>query len=385
MDRNLQLKLNIKNANFHMPSGSYKPENLWWEVMKVGNYFPSESPKEMQNKDGSVDFTAEMLDQFVKNTKNLLSKGEPIRIKHGHNDNVPVIGLAKDINIDDNGVVKILVYSLDPDVANAISKGNYPSLSVEVSEVKPFGSVIHSIALLGSELPAVNGLKTPDIMYASNESSKPVFRLENKLMEVNSMNDNAVKTQEPVITEPQAETEKELLALKAEIEATKKALKTESALKTEINELRAKLESESKERKLEKIKFELSNKRLPGIDKEALAEFMSNLDDKTELKLSANVDKITGYNFIKQLVDVYDKVMASLGEPIVNLESKENNKDGTVKSGVKLTYGKDNEKIAARVKQFMIENKITDITVATDMLVQAGEIVEPMGWEEMYG
>lgn len=142
------------------------------EIMKVGKW----------NASGQViDVTSEYLDQLVANYENLNSKvtGFGIPIKLGHNTRVgePAYGWAT--NVRRQGDTLLADFADVPsEIVDAVKAKRYNALSVEIwPKVKyagqEFTQVLSGVALLGSEWPAVKGLK-PLSAFAEFETETPL-------------------------------------------------------------------------------------------------------------------------------------------------------------------------------------------------------------------
>jgi hypothetical protein len=115
----------------------------------------------------TVDVNSEMLDRMVSNFANLNSKvtGFAVPGKLGHNSRIgePAMGWVSDVRRVGNKLVADFA-DVPDDVVDKIGKRQYNAVSVEVwptveFEGQTFNDVLGAVAFLGSEWPAVKGLK----------------------------------------------------------------------------------------------------------------------------------------------------------------------------------------------------------------------------------
>ncbi len=115
----------------------------------------------------TVEATMAMLDRMVANYHDLNAKieGFSIPVKLGHNNKVgePAYGYATNVRREDT---KLLADFADvpPDLIDMVNKRQYNSVSVEIWPKveyagQVFNDVLGAVAFLGSEWPAVKGLK----------------------------------------------------------------------------------------------------------------------------------------------------------------------------------------------------------------------------------
>lgn len=116
---------------------------------------------------GPVSVDSAMLDRVVANYEALNSKvpGFSIPIKLGHNKKVgePAYGYAENVRREGNTLLADFV-NVPPEIVDAIGNRRYNSVSVELWPKVDHGGqtyrdVLGAVALLGSEWPAVKGLK----------------------------------------------------------------------------------------------------------------------------------------------------------------------------------------------------------------------------------
>lgn len=127
------------------------------EIFRVGTWSGSRK----------VEVTGTMLDEIVSNFANLNSKvsGFGVAAKLGHKTNPgdPALGWAT--NVYRQGDVALADFDdVPPDIVDRIGKRQYNSVSIEMYPVltyagQVFKNVLSGVAFLGSEWPAVKGLK----------------------------------------------------------------------------------------------------------------------------------------------------------------------------------------------------------------------------------
>jgi len=324
-------KIELKEyKNFHVPSGMFQPDKeLWWEVLKVGKWYPAYSDPEITNEDGSVDFTEEMIQVILNNTKKMLLENEPVRIKPTH-EGTEIIGYISDVRFD-SSIMEMEVFALDMYAAQSISEGRFPSVSVEIEDSPNWGEIVSAVALLDIDYPAIKGLKIPDIVYNSGIKNKKLIELKYQNKEV-AMFDKATK--EPVkekdiiaklseiesrLEAKLAEKDTEIAELKVKIENSA-AVKTEdksvieAAANNEIAQLREANKKINEQLKANELRLEgervdnfLNGKVLPRVDASAIKKALLSEDIKT------------AKDTIKELINKLNELASTLTEPQINM------------------------------------------------------------------
>lgn len=144
------------------------------EIFKVGKWRGSKT----------VDATPEMLKQIVDNfatINQVPGYGVPVKLGHSNKVGSPAYGWMSELALVGDTLVADFG-DMEPATVDAIGKRRYNSVSVELYpsieyDGKVYPNVLGGVALLGSEWPAVKGLKPLSASLFSETAEKLVLEL----------------------------------------------------------------------------------------------------------------------------------------------------------------------------------------------------------------
>ena len=203
-------------------------------------------------------FVDQDLNEIVTNTNNLISKSThkpPLKLGHSTNqvldkqtDGDPALGWINNLNLQDNKIIADFK-DIPKIVMEAIEKGLYKKISVEMKHIDHTGWIITAAALLGADLPAV---KTIDDLQAflsdtfiqdqvSPDSSTSLLFSEPNIITPVSTNDR--KTEKTTNEETKMSDETK--------DISSEVLQEQAKLMSENTDLKAKIKAfETKEKEL---------------------------------------------------------------------------------------------------------------------------------------
>jgi len=289
------------------------------------------------------DFNDDILNSIVKNTNELIAKNQRFPIKLGHSekqifeqkDGQPSLGWID--NLKKVGSKIVADFKEIPQILfEAIEKGLFKKVSIELNHDKNLGWYSDGLAILGAELPVVKDLKDLQAYFSEEVAktssgricfSEPIFNNEKETLKMSEIEKSEVE-----------KLQKQLLEMKAEnakLEAEK--LKFSEEKKQAIF-------SEQKENLLAKYKKDVDEGKLaPKYLKQIESEVESqrvNFSEEKELTLSAKTFEsiIAGYQEAGMLFSEKAKAGSTKEETSEDLETKISNGIAKVMSETGKSY-----------------------------------------------